>query len=176
MTGRRTKYNSETVEKILEGIKETGSDKIGWMVAGIGRDTFYQWKARYPDFSDRVAIAKEEFRRIVPETLIEQAKQSLRDYLFTGSVETWSSKEVHKDGAGNILKTIDRVSKAVKPTPGWVLERVLGKNLPVLEALQVLLSEGVATNYQARVIAEGISRIEQELKQAPGGEDGTGST
>ena len=68
---------------------------------------------------------------------------------------------------------MEKVTKQVKGTPPWVIDRVLGKNSPVLEAMQVLLTEGVATNYQARVIAEGISRIEHELKQLPGGDNGT---
>ncbi len=42
---------------------------------------------------------------------------------------------------------------------------MLGKNLPVLEAMQLLLTEGVASPEQARIVASGISRIENELKR-----------
>ena len=164
---RNSKYTPQTIEKILTAIKETGSDKAGYGAGGINQDTFYAWKNRYSEFSEGVARAKAEFRSFAPESFIQQAKESLINYLFNGAVETWSSKEFYKDADGNIIKTVERVSKVVRPTPPWVIDHVLGKNIPVLEAMQVLLTEGVATPDQARIIAEGISRMENELKRLP---------
>ncbi|PSB28692.1 hypothetical protein [Chlorogloea sp. CCALA 695] len=163
----KTKYTKEIVEIILSVFRETGSDKAAYLCANVSADTFYKWKLKYPEFSEALALAAAEFRRFAPESFIQQAKESLRDYLFDGAVETWSSKEVHKDADGNIIKTVERVSKVVRPTPPWVIDRVLGKNIPLLEAMQVLLTEGVATSDQARIISTGISRIEDELKRLP---------
>ncbi|MFN6560030.1 MAG: terminase small subunit [Nostoc sp. ChiSLP01] len=42
--------------------------------------------------------------------------------------------------------------------------RLYPKDIPVLDAVQLLLAEGVATPEQARVIGEGIGRIEEELR------------
>lgn len=126
--------------------------------------TFYRWLREKSEFSERVPRAKQEFTRTAPEAFMNQANQILYDYLFTGHVETWTAREVHRDTAGNIIKTVERVSKVIKLTPPWALDRVLGKSMPVLEAMQVLLTEGVATPDQARVIAEGISQIERDLK------------
>jgi len=42
--------------------------------------------------------------------------------------------------------------------------RLYPKDIPVLDAVQLLLAEGVATPEQARVIGEGIGKIEEELR------------
>ncbi len=42
--------------------------------------------------------------------------------------------------------------------------RLYPKDIPVLDAVQLLLAEGVATPEQARVIGEGVGRIEEELR------------
>lgn len=169
----KTKYTPEIVEKILSVYRETASDKAAYLCANLSADTFYKWKLKYPEFSEALAIAAAEYRRSLPNDAIARAKEALNTYLYNGDIQTWMSREIHIGPDGNIIKTVEKVTKQVKGTPYWVLERVLGKNIPVLEAMQVLLTEGVATNYQARVIAEGISRIEHELKQLPGGNDGT---
>lgn len=164
MTGRKPKYSQELANLIVEVISQTGSDKAAYSAVGIRAGTYYRWLNEKSEFSERVARAKEDFSKTAPEAFISQANQILYDYLFTGHVETWTAREVHRDTAGNIIKTVERVSKVVKPTPPWAIDRVLGKNMPVLEAMQVLLTEGVATPDQARIITQGISQIERDLK------------
>lgn len=139
---RNSKYTPQTIEKILTAIKETGSDKAGYRAGGINQDTFYAWKNRYTEFSEGVVHARAEFRRIAPESYAMQAQESLQNYLVNGSIETWSTKEVHKDAAGEIIKTIERVSKVVKPPPAWAIDRILGKPVDELEAIKVLVESG----------------------------------
>lgn len=140
--GRRSKYTPEIVEKILSVLKVTGSDKAAYLSVGINADTFYKWKTRYPEFTEALVLAAAEFRSFAPESFIQQAKESLKNYLFNGAVETWSSKEVHKDANGDIIKTIEKVSKVVKSTPPWVIDRVLGKSVDELEAVKTLVEAG----------------------------------
>lgn len=175
----KSKYTSERKERILARIREDGGDRAGWEAGSISKDTFYRWIAEFPDFSDGVARAKEEFRQSCPKHLVVKARRSLSDYLFNGNIiereKTGESVKVIEDASGNIQeihretyteKRIDRM-----PPPQWVIERILGKNLAVLEAIQVLLAEGVATNEQARVVTDGISRIEEQLKALPGSDE-----
>ncbi len=163
--GRKPKYSLELANLIIDVLSRTGSDKAAYSAAGIRAGTYYRWLNEKSEFNERVAQAKEDFSRTAPEAFVKQTNQVLYDYLFTGHIETWTAREVHKDSSGNIVRTVERVSKVVKPTPPWAIERVLGKNLPVLEAMQVLLTEGVALPEQARIVASGISRIEDELKR-----------
>lgn len=142
MTGRKPKYSPELADLIVEVIAQTGSDKAAIAAAGIRAGTFYRWLNEKSDFCERVAIAKEEFTRTAPETFVSQANQILHNYLFIGHVETWTAKEVHKDTAGNVIKTVERVSKVVKPTPPWAIDRVLGKSYDELEAVKTLVEAG----------------------------------
>ncbi len=173
--GRKPKYRPELADLIIDVLSRTGSDKAAYSEAGVNPATYYRWINEKSDFNQRVAIAKAEFGRTAPEACIRQANQALHNYLFNGSVETWTAREVHKDAVGNIIRTVERISKVTKPTPSWAIERVLGKNLPVLEAMQVLLTEGVATSDQARIITQGINQIERNLKNLTAS-DGTSAT
>lgn len=138
----KTKYTPEIVERILSVFRETGSDKVAYLAANISKDTFYKWKLNHPDFADLLAIAAVDFRMRAPESYIEQAKKTLEDYLFNGETQTWSSREIHKDANGNIIKIVEKVSKVVKSTPCWVIDRVLGKSYDELEAVKTLVEAG----------------------------------
>lgn len=82
----KSKYNSERVAKIIDAIFVNGSDRAGWTGGEISEDTFSQWMKKYPEFSEEVVIAKQEYRNNCPETLKRQAQKAFADYLF-GRVE-----------------------------------------------------------------------------------------
>lgn len=171
----KSKYTPERVEKILDAIRETGSDRAGWQAGEINKDTFYTWINSYPDFSDEIAHAKQEFRKTCPDEIKNRAKAALADYLFNGcTVERESQTEsvtVVEDSQGNV-KEVRKESSNNKnierrPPPQWAIDRVLGKPIALLEAVQLLLAEKVATQQQADIITDGINQIETRLKQLP---------
>lgn len=168
----KSKYTPERIEKILDAIRETGSDRAGWEAGEISKETFYVWINTYSDFSDGIAHAKSEFRKSCPEEIKNRAKAALADYLFNGcTVERESQtetttiiedangkvKEIRKEKSNN--KNIEK-----RPPPQWAIDRVLGKPIALLEAVQLLLAEKVATQQQADIITDGISQIEERLK------------
>ena len=170
---RKPKYNAEIADQIVDTIRQTGSDKAAWQSVGIAESSYYRWTSEKEELKERVKAAKAEYRENLPKIFIQRSQEVLHEYLFVGHQETLRSTETHKDPEGNVIKTIDRVSTSTKPTPYWVIDRVLGKNTPLLEAVQVLLHEGVATTEQARIVSDGINRIEEELKklsEVPNGE------
>lgn len=123
----KSKYNSERVAKMIDAIVIDGSDRAGWTGGGISEDTFYQWMKKYPEFSEGVASAKQEYRNNCPETLKRQAQKAFADYLFGRVEETWSATEVISDGERQIVKeTVKRVRRG---PPQWAIERVLGPDL-----------------------------------------------
>ncbi|ACC81145.1 terminase small subunit [Nostoc punctiforme] len=73
------------------------------------------------------------------------------------------SKTLSKDGVTTTttvtmhdkLSALEKLMKRLRLYP---------KDIPVLDAVQLLLAEGVATPEQARVIGEGIGRMEEELR------------
>lgn len=80
-----------------------------------------------------------EYRMGLPDDAIAQAKNTLCHYLFNGDTQTWTSKEIHKDPAGNIIKTVEKIAKVAKGPPPWVIDRVRGKSYDELEAVKTLV-------------------------------------
>lgn len=169
----KSKYTPETIDIILSAIQETGSDRAGYEAGGIAKRTFYEWMETYPHFAHQVAHARKEFKKTCPEEIKNRAKAALASYLFDGcTVERESQTEsvtVVEDAQGNI-KEIRKEKSSNKnierrPPPQWAIDRVLGKPIPLLEAMQLLLIEKVATQQQADIVTDGISEIEERLKK-----------
>lgn len=59
------KYNEDIVINICKYLREGESQKVAAMKAGISEDTFYEWMNTKPEFSERVKMAKEEFRATI---------------------------------------------------------------------------------------------------------------
>jgi len=56
---RPTKYTPETADRIIQAFRAgVKNDDTACGAAGIHPDTFYTWKRRYPEFSERVEKAK----------------------------------------------------------------------------------------------------------------------
>lgn len=160
----KSRYCPETVETALTAIRHTGSDRAGWESAGIGKATFYDWCRKHPDFLAGVTRAKVAFRDICPEVLRLKAMENLRDYLVNGATITTTSREIIKAPDGTVLRIVEKVSKTTHPMPHWVCDRVLGKKLEVLEAMQVLLAEEVATPAQVDIVRVGLNSLTEQLR------------
>lgn len=169
----KSKYTPDRVERILDAIRETGSDRAGYEAGEIGDTTFYDWQGKYPEFSEGVAHAKQQYRKSCPDEIKNRAKAALADYLFNGcTVERESQTEsvtIVEDAQGKVKEvrkeksTNKNIEK--RPPPQWAIDRVLGKPIALLEAMQLLLIEKVATQEQADIVADGISQIEERLKK-----------
>jgi uncharacterized protein YoaH (UPF0181 family) len=167
------KFSPETVELILTEIARSGCILNACEATKIKQSTFYLWTKKYPEFNEKVERAKEVWRRSQPEELKREAKRALSDYLFNGAIVTWQTEgtetKIVKDANGKVKwieeKTVNKTHVEKRQCPQWVLERFLGKQPEVLEAIQILLAEGVATQEQARIVAEGIADIESRLKK-----------
>lgn len=58
MLGRRSKYTPETVKKICHAIELGATYELACNYAGIGHDTFHQWRKQKPEFSEAVKQAE----------------------------------------------------------------------------------------------------------------------
>lgn len=149
----------------MDAIRSTGSDKAGWGAGAISEKTFYTWCNKYPQFAQDVTRARETFRYVCPDSLKLKALENLRDYLFNGATITTTSREIIKAPDGTVLRVVEKVSKSQHPMPNWVADRILGKKLEVLEAMQVLLAEGVATPAQVDIVKSTLDELTERLKQ-----------
>lgn len=163
--GRKSKYTPNVVKDIIAAIEKTGLDQDGFKAGGIAKDTFYRWISDYSDFADSVSRAKEKFRYTCPEILRTKALESVARYLHEGHAEVWTTEEVVKDGDGNVKETRFNRRTFKRPTPHWIIDRVLGRKLPLIEAVQILIQNGAATPQQAAIVEECLAEMERRLSQ-----------
>lgn len=158
------KYKPEIIEAIVSAIAATGRDRDGYEAGGIGHDTFYRWMKTKPEFSDAIQKAKAEFRKVCPENMRQQALQRLGEYLRGETVETWEKKSITTDAAGNITSRTASITTIRRPTPQWAIDRILGHQMPVLNAVQILMDEGIASPQMAAIVESNIDNLQRELK------------
>ena len=163
--GARGKYTDEIKKAIADAIRKTGRDEDGIKAAGIARDTFYRWLKEKPDFPDIVTNAKSDFRKACPQALRDKAVGVIREYLYGEMIERWKKKFYEPDNNGNPVLVSMQVTEIQRSCPQWVIDRILGKNIPVLEAMQTMLNEGVATPAQAATVESGVNEIQRRLKE-----------
>jgi hypothetical protein len=61
--GRPTKYNPETVGKLLDALKAGLTHKQACLACGIGQSTLAAWREQYPDLEPRMEAAREQARQ-----------------------------------------------------------------------------------------------------------------
>ena len=61
--GRPTKYNPETVAKLLDALRAGLTHKQACLACGIGQSTLADWREQYPDLEPRMEAAREEARQ-----------------------------------------------------------------------------------------------------------------
>lgn len=175
--GAKGKYRSEIIEAILSAIRKTGQDKDGYEAGGIAMKTFYEWmkgqgaaKGKKPQFAQLVEKAKREFRRTCPENLREKALLRVADYLNNETVEVWDSIDVFKDANGNVTGTKQSQRKVQRPCPPAIIDRVLGKNLPLLDAIQTLMGQGICPPEVMAIVESNLNNMYAELRSLYGGD------
>lgn len=55
---RPTKYEPTRVKRIVDALSDGNTRRLGCAYGGITEDTFANWLARYPDFSDAIKRAE----------------------------------------------------------------------------------------------------------------------
>lgn len=162
---RKSKYTPDRVAVIVSAIEATGFDKDGIKAGGIGHDTFYKWISEFPEFAEKVAKAKDKFRYTCPETLRKKGLEVVAQYMNEGVTDTVTTEEVVKDANGRVKETRFSRKTFKKPPPHWIIDRVLGKNLPLIEAVQVLIQNGAATPQQAMIVEECLAEMSRRLSE-----------
>jgi len=79
--GRPTKYSEKRVKKMIEAAKKGLPVPSIARAGGINTDTLYDWKKKYPEFSERLKQARTEAEL----KLAEQAQEKDPRYVLTRS-------------------------------------------------------------------------------------------
>lgn len=62
--GRKTKYSAQIVERILEAVRHSGSDRVAIEAAGISEATYYRWQQEFQEFRELVASSANVPRKL----------------------------------------------------------------------------------------------------------------
>jgi hypothetical protein len=57
--GRPTKYEPDTIERLLAGLADGLPIKSACIIAGIGASTLADWREKYPELEERMTSARE---------------------------------------------------------------------------------------------------------------------
>jgi hypothetical protein len=164
----RSKYTPDRIELIYAVLEKTGSDRAVCSdpEIGISEATYYQWQKEKSEFLEGVAKAKEQYRITQPKWQRYQANQVLARYLSEGAIDTWQSEEIAYDADGDLRGRKVIIKTCHRGVPKWVIERVLGKNSDLEDALLVLIEAGLATDDELRIVSQGLTKLKQDLKAA----------
>lgn len=165
--GRKSLYTPACVQNILRVIRETGSERAAYEDTAISKTLYYDWYKKRKEFRDKVDRAKLQYRRTRPKTLRHQAEEALANYLNGEVEEVTETLTLITDPNDKVIRK--RKQRQVKklPPPIKLIERVLGQNIPILEAIQVLMSEGIATPMMAATVEKHLNSMMEELRRLP---------
>jgi len=76
--GRPTKYDPETVAKLLGAFRAGLTHKQACLACGIGQSTLADWRERYPDLEPRMEAAREEARQKALEGILAAGEKEWR--------------------------------------------------------------------------------------------------
>lgn len=75
--GRLPKIDEETVARLIKALKNDMTISQACVLAGINRDTFNEWRKKFPDFAGKIKRARLEF--------LETASKSVK----VGMISDW---------------------------------------------------------------------------------------
>ncbi len=161
----KSKYTPETIQKIIDAIVATGKDEPGWLAAGISETTFYAWLERYPEFSESVGKAKDEYRDTCPDMLVRQAKKAFADYLFGRMERVTYTKEVGVNARTGEPYEKEITQRVPVGIPRWAIERVLGKPLDIFEAVSTLSEAGVLPRWLVQAVSDEVGNAREGITE-----------
>ncbi len=124
--GRKGIYTEELQTIICDAIAAEGTDQAGFTAGGIGEKTFYTWLNKNEQFRQAVARARTTFSETCPPKMKVLAKQRMMELLEQGQVIKWErTRALTQEGDVRIRVTETTVNIERRPTPAWVLNKIL---------------------------------------------------
>ena len=141
----------------------TGSEEMGRKAIGVHPTTFRKWKTNRPELRQLLKEAQDNYCTYSPKSLQIEALKKFHELLIQGEVRIIEKRKIQKDNKGNIISETIETIKETKSSPRWVVERVLSKELPVIDAINRLIAEGIISPKQSEVMLNGLLELQMEL-------------
>lgn len=119
---RPTKYSDEKAAAICKDIERGNTFRVAALVNGVPERTFYDWRERYPQFSQQIdeaeARAEREVVRMLELKIHEGSPDLIKFYLTHRNNDGWRPpKETReltgKDGGPIGVKVLDPIANEV---------------------------------------------------------------
>lgn len=177
------KFNPDTVDIIVEALRETGSRREAWESAGVSKVTFYAWMRQFPGFRREVEAAEEEYRRVAAvatavgktETVRERREHlrkvawaKVADYLENGVEEIVKSEEVKLDADGNVVHRVLRRTTKNGAVPQWAIERFVEKPVNDVVLYRQLADSGLLPHEYVDALEGKLEEIADHLARVSG--------
>lgn len=108
--GRKTKFTTQTVKKILAAIRSGKPDRLACMEAGISHETYYLWWQQKPDFK-RLC---HEARAAAAQPLIQKIQQHFdKDWRAAAYLLEKALPDIYGKGAEVIIENNTTVNVEV---------------------------------------------------------------
>lgn len=107
--GRKTKYTPGTVNKICSYLKKGNTKKVSALLSGINEDTFYDWMAKFPEFSESVKKAEAE----AEESKIRTIREAEEDGEWQAAA--WWLERRRREDYALIKREVEMSNKDDKP-------------------------------------------------------------
>lgn len=158
---RVTRYTLKRADEICKAIEKLGSAKEACKSIGLPTSTFYEWKKKYPNFAKNVEDARIQYSMSIPAIQLELAIQKFNDLLINGFTEKQlTTTRIECDGKVTVHETVKEIKR---PTPPWVIQRVLGYCEP-MDAVRRLLVEKLLTPQHAQIIYKAITDMQLDMR------------
>jgi chromosome segregation ATPase len=163
--GRHSRYTPSNVERIIMAIRQTGTDEAGWIAGGISKETFNRWRRDHDDFHNAVEEARENFKDYSPQAIRFRLIENINKAVIRGGVESVRvHQELITDKNGETIRKKTSKTTFTGPLLPWMANIVNGKPIAILDAMQLLLAEGIATPQQAAALEKGIEDLYKNLR------------
>lgn len=159
------KYTNKNLTVLKNIISLTGDEEIGRKAIGVHPVTFQKWKAEKEGLKELLEEAKDNYCKYAPRSLQIEALKKFHQLLTQGEVRICERRKIQKDANGNIIGETTEIIKEIKSPPRWVLERVLSKEMPIMDAMNLLISEGIISPKQSEIMLNGLMELQFDLKQ-----------
>jgi uncharacterized protein YecT (DUF1311 family) len=117
--GRPTKYERETVDRLLAGLADGLPIKSACIIAGIGVSTLSDWRERYPELEERMADAREKARL----KMLQRIKRAAKDDWRAAADQQILGELKNKKWTGNPDLNGDCVTAFIKAERAWIAFR-----------------------------------------------------
>jgi len=151
-------------DEFIEHLKSCGCKKTAIAAVGATNTALVSWTRNHPELQERINDALSQYRETQPLVLVNAAKQALANYVFGRMEKVSSSVTTQVDANGNFLGAFETITRTPVGVPKWAIDRVLGTDMSVVDALKMFADSGFLPQHLVDRILSKISLSQEDIR------------